>query len=114
MAEFLFIAQFRRGRGALCKVKIVKETPKTYMIRGAYGERKSLIGTMFLPHRRLLKDDSGLRSFKSGEDALAYLIREAEKWVVTSQENLAKAQEQCSKLSRLIGYIEDGDGKQED
>ena len=114
MAEFLFVAQFRRGRGALCKVRITKETPKTYMIEGGYGEKESLIGAMFLPHRRLLKGDSQLRSFKSGEDALAYLIREAEKWVVTSEENLAKAQEQCNKLSRLIGYIEDSNGNQED
>jgi len=114
MAEFLFIAQFRRGRAALCKVKIAKETPKTYMIEGGYGEMESLIGSMLPPRRRLLKDDFCFRSFKSGEDALAYLIREAEKWVVTSEENLAKAQEQCNKLSRLIGYIEDSNGNQED
>lgn len=55
MAEFLFIAQFRRGRAALCKVKIAKETPKTYMIEGGYGEMESLIGSILPPPQEALE-----------------------------------------------------------
>jgi len=98
MAEFLFVAEFQRGKAALCKVEIIKETAKTFVIKGRYGERTPLIGKMFPPRERLLKSDHNFRGFKSCDDALAYLVARAEGYVATCQEKLAKAQEQWADL----------------
>ncbi len=99
MSEFLFVARFGYGKASLCKVKIIKETPKTYTVPWGHNEREELLGNRSSFPSKLLKSTPGY--YKSAGDALSFLLVEARAWVTECQENLEKAEKEQSLLRGL-------------
>ena len=101
MSKFLFVAKFKYGKASLCKVKIIKETPKTYTV--PYHEREELLGSGSYFPSRLLKSTPGY--YKSAGESLSFLLVKARAWVTRCQEELEKAKKEQSMLRGLAQEV---------
>ena len=92
----IYIADFRYGRANLTKAKLVKETPKRFFVEGA----DDIIGHLYIPYStRLPKGKYGF--FFSGQEALAYLVGQAEKYVELQKKNLDNAIQERDRLRQI-------------
>lgn len=91
----VYVASFKYGSANLSKAQVVKETTKSFMIA---PKPEKILGWQWLPKR--LSKKSGRVYLNPGE-ALDYLVREAEQYLVGCRKNVESAVEEHDKLVAL-------------
>lgn len=93
----IYIAHFEYGKANLTKAKLVRETPKTLFVEKA----AAIMGRIYIPHSTRLSKEK-YRFFFSGQEALAYLVSQAEKHVRLQHEKLEGAMQERDRLQCII------------
>ena len=86
---------FEYGSPNLTKVSVIRETPKNYIVS---REAEHLIGWQYIPSR-LPKDNE---AFFTKQEALSFLLQEAENYATSCADNLEKSLHEVSRLRKII------------
>jgi len=95
----IFVAEFKYGEARLVKVRVEKETEKTFILTNDRPDK--LLGYVYLPGRL---SKSNYHCFDTANDALLYLKECADKHVVDCKRELAEAEEKARALGALLEH----------